>query len=360
MTREKRQLVRFLFLKLDPTWRRLPTADQTRHKEGFGNALQDFRGQMLLRTYSLMGTRGDADLLFWQAAPEVDTLQRFETAVFSTELGSYLLSTYSYLATTRKSEYEFPEEPDEDRTVVHPADSRYLYVYPFVKKREWYALPFERRQEMMADHVRIGRKYPNVRINTAYSFGLDDQEFVVSFENDDPGEFVDLVMELRGSESSGATERDTPVFTCLQMSIWDALDALGGASHRSERPVAKRSADEYITVARVDDVRAGVGKRVYLGSEAVALFNVNGTVYAVNDRCPHGRASLSEGSVDAKCVLTCPWHNGRFDLKSGEVVGGPPQASVATYEVKVSGGNVMVREPQGTPAVVAEPVPTTS
>jgi chlorite dismutase len=87
----------------------------------------------------------------------------------------------------------------------------------------------EERQEIMAEHIRMGHKYPSVRIHTTYSFGLDDQEFVVSFDTDSPGDFLDLVMELRESVSSSYTERDTPIFSCIAMPIEQALDALDGA-----------------------------------------------------------------------------------------------------------------------------------
>jgi chlorite dismutase len=82
----------------------------------------------------------------------------------------------------------------------------------------------------MADHIAVGRRYPQITINTAYSFGLDDQEFVVSFEADEPGEFLDLVQELRGTESSAYTLRDTPIFTCVSMSLPRTLDALDGTA----------------------------------------------------------------------------------------------------------------------------------
>ena len=76
----------------------------------------------------------------------------------------------------------------------------------------------DERRRIMTDHIEVGRRYPEITINTAYSFGLDDQEFVVSFEGDDPGEFLDLVQELRATESSAYTLRDTPIFTCVAMS----------------------------------------------------------------------------------------------------------------------------------------------
>jgi chlorite dismutase len=344
MAKERRQVVRFLFLKLDPEWRRLPGDEQAGHKEEFGKAVKSFHAKLLLRTYSLVGARGDCDLLLWQAAENLETLQRLQTAIFSTRLGGYLSVAYSYLGMTRKSIYQFPDDPQHDeQLVVQPADNKYLFVYPFVKGRPWYALPKEKRQAAMDEHVRIGRKYPAIRLNTIYSYGLDDQEHVVAFEGDDPGEFLDLVMELRESEASSYTLRDTPTLTCIQMSLWEALDTLGGASAREMLDLAPASANGFTPVADVSDLPPGSSKRVYLGTDAIALFNVGGTFYACSDRCTHGRASLSEGSVDtATCILTCPWHGGQFDLKSGRPTGGPPITPVKTYQVKIEGARVLV------------------
>jgi chlorite dismutase len=80
---------------------------------------------------------------------------------------------------------------------------------------------------MMAQHFKVGHKYPSVRIHTGYSFGLDDQEFVLAFETDEPADFAELVMELRTSEASRYTELETPIFTCVQMKIREILDMLG-------------------------------------------------------------------------------------------------------------------------------------
>lgn len=345
MTKEQRQVVRFLFLRLDSAWRRLPAELQIAHKKDFVKAIRDFRAKLLLRSYSLMGTRGDADLLFWQAAPTIETLQAFETAVFSTQLGCYLETAYSYLSMTKRSIYEFPDDPElGKRLSIRPSDCKYLFVYPFVKTRAWYALPQERRQEMMTEHVQIGRQFPGVRVNTTYSFGLDDQEFVVTFESDTPDEFLDLVMELRGSAASAYTERDTPVLACIQMAVADALDSLGGSHANKQRPVDRESLDTFVEVSTLDSLPEGSSQRVYLDSEAVALFNVRGTVYAVNDRCPHGRASLSEGSVDpGACVLTCPWHEGTFSLQDGRRLSGPPRVGIETFPVKVIDGRICIQ-----------------
>jgi len=199
--------------------------------------------------------------------------------------------------------------------------------------------------------VRVGRKYPTIRLNTTYSFGLDDQEFVVAFEGDNPAAFLDLVMELRESKASSYTLRDTPTFTCVQMALWDMLDTLGGAG--SVQAVARRPAraDGYTPVASVAELPPGSTRRVYAAGEAVALFNVNGTVYAIANRCTHARASLSEGTVNsARCTVTCPWHEGVFSLETGQALAGPPSLPVVTYRVKLEGDTVLIA-----PAEAREP-----
>lgn len=345
MSNEPRQFVRFLLLKLDPSWRRLSATEQIAQKQEFGEAIQQFHARLLFRAYSLAGTRGDADLMFWQVADDLETIQTLQTVICSTRLGSYLEIAYSYLGMNRRSIYQFPDVPEMDRHIeIKPQDSRYLFLYPFVKTREWYALPLERRQQMMDSHVRIGRQHPDVRLNTIYSFGLDDQEFVLAFESDDPADFLSLVMELRESEASRYTLRDTPIFSCLQMSLWEALDALGAAAAPAvETEPSARRADGLTDVAALGDLTDGVGKRVYLGAEAIALFNVGGRIYAVSDRCSHGRASLSEGVVDPDSrILQCPWHGGRFDLATGTAVASPARAPVRAFRVAVEKGRVLV------------------
>lgn len=338
----QRQFVRFLFLSLDPAWRRLPPAEQRAQKEEFGDALLQFHARLLLRTFSLSGTRGDADLLLWQVTDELETLTAVQTAIFSTRLGGYLRTAYSYLGMTRRSIYQFPDDPEAGtRVTVQPQDARFLFVYPFVKTRAWYALSHEERQAMMDDHVRVGRQHPDVRLNTVYSYGLDDQEFVLAFETDDPADFLDLVLELRETRASSYTLQDTPIFTCIQMSIWDVLDSLGGgAAGEGER--GGTTPDGPTPVAALDELTEGVGKRVYLGSDAIALFRVGDRVFAVNDRCSHGRASLSEGQIADGCQLQCPWHGGRFDLETGAALQAPARTAIKTYRVTIQDGRVCV------------------
>jgi len=352
---ERRQVVRFAFYRLDSAWRRLSAERQANSQVEFGETIEGFHGQLLLRPYGLVGIRGDCDFLLWQVAENLDALVALQTALNRTDLGAYLSLPYSYLAMTRRSIYEFPEDSTQpSRLVIRPSDARYLFVYPFIKTRAWYMLPKPERQVMMDEHVRVGRKYPSIRLNTTYSYGLDDQEFIVAFEGDQPSDFLDLVMELRESKASSYTLRDTPTFTCVQMSLWDMLDTLGGAG--AATGVARRAtrADGFTPAATLSELPPGSSKRVYASGEAVALFNVNGTVYAIANRCTHARASLSEGTVDpARCAVTCPWHEGIFSLESGQVLGGPPVLPVATYRVKLEGDTVLIAPAEAREATVA-------
>jgi chlorite dismutase len=136
---------------------------------------------------------------------------------------------------TRRSHYvdrHVHEDGDGEgrRTRIRPTDRKYLFVYPMVKKRPWYRLSLAERQAAMDEHIRVGHEFPRVKINTSYSFGLDDQEFVVAFETDNPADFLDLVQRLRTTESSSYTLRDTPTFTCISCSVQRALGALDGAA----------------------------------------------------------------------------------------------------------------------------------
>lgn len=226
----KRQFVNFAVYRVDPLWRRLPEADRQQAKSQFENALRQFttskRAQVL--TFSTVGMRAEGDFLFWVIAPDLEAIQELATLVFNTDLGKYLTRAHSFLSMTKRSLYLDRFNPDhpEDRVHLIPGKYKYLFVYPFVKKRDWYALSMPERQEMMDEHIRIGMKYPSVKLNTTYSFGLDDQEFVVAFETDSAEDFLDLVQELRETKASAFTLRDTPIITAIKADVPELLNAL--------------------------------------------------------------------------------------------------------------------------------------
>jgi chlorite dismutase len=226
MATDRRQYVHFSFYKLDPTWRRLPAAERDQQRAELADLIEAWSGRILLRTYSTIGTRGDCDLMLWQVSEDLDELQSLSADVTATEMGNYLLTPYSYLSMTKHSTYvdEHVHEGQEgSRLTIAPGNAKYLFVYPFTKTRPWYRLPFEERQRIMSAHIVMGHRYPTVKINTTYCFGLDDYEFVLAFETDYPADFLDLVQALRETESSSFTLLDTPIFTCVSAPIRDIL-----------------------------------------------------------------------------------------------------------------------------------------
>lgn len=225
------QFVNFCFFKVLPSWRQLSPTEQEQGKAAFAGIVEEYQAMAgtFVLPYSLVGIRADAELMLWRISRELETFQKMTTQLMHTPLGQHLEITHSYLSITKRSVYVDKMDPEHQnpRTHVVPGQSKYLFVYPFVKTRDWYQLSFPARQGMMDEHIQIGSKYPTVKINTTYSFGIDDQEFVVAFETGDPKDFLNLVQELRETEASRYTLRDVPMFTCIsQPHIMDALNTL--------------------------------------------------------------------------------------------------------------------------------------
>ena len=232
--RSARQYIRFAFYRVQPEWRRRSATERAADREEVSALVREIgdRDGVLIRPYSLVGTRGDADFMLWLVSERIDDLHEFSARLNRTRMAQHLDSPYSYFSMTKRSMYVDKhlhpnQEGRSNRLVISPSGRRYLFVYPFVKTRAWYRLSQEERQRQMNEHIAMGHKYPGVKINTTYSFGLDDQEFVVAFESDSVADFLDLVQEMRESEASTHTVRDVPSFTCIAMDIDEALAALG-------------------------------------------------------------------------------------------------------------------------------------
>jgi chlorite dismutase len=227
----QRQYVSFTFYKLDPAFRRLPQEERDKGMKEFIDILEEYDNStdMILLCYSMVGIRGDVDIMTWRICYSMEEFQIMTTRLLQTGLGKYLNVPFTYLSMTKRSMYMdfINPEHEEDRTHIIPGKAKYLFIYPFVKTREWYLLTQFTRQGIMDEHIYIGNKYPSVKLNTTYSFGIDDYEFVVAFESDSPDDFLDLVQELRETEGSRYVKEDTPIFTCIAMSIEDTIKSLG-------------------------------------------------------------------------------------------------------------------------------------
>ena len=334
----RRQVVKFSFYRVDPAWRALPDGERECGKQAVAGIVRAFSDRLQVRSYSLIGTRGDADFLLWQIGDRIEDIHQLASFINGSPMGSCLTMPYSFLAMTRPSVYVSREGTGAGRTQLHPGDSKYLFVYPFVKTREWYQLPLKERQAMMDEHIRIGRKYPSVKLNTTYSFGLDDQEFVVSFETEEPADFLDLVMELREAKTSLYTLRDTPIFSCIAMCLEETLDSLAAAGEKLRTPAVEAA---WQKVADASDLPPGTSRVAYYAGDQVAMFNVGGELRAVSNRCPHANGSLADGVVEDGSV-TCPSHGSRFDLATGRPLEGPAARPLRTYSVRLEQNGVLL------------------
>jgi chlorite dismutase len=227
------QYVAYTFFRVDPAWRRLLPPDMRQaQKEEFAEVVDSFADRFEhLRAYTTAGVRPDTDFFLWKIAERYDDLGELGAALNGTGLAGWLETPYSYLATTKASQYTSARKARK----ITPHGLPYLVVYPFVKVRPWYALTEAERQGAMDEHIRIGREeFPGIKNHTTYSFGIDDQEFMTAFECEEPADFMHLMLRLRDSEASRYTERDTPIFVGRFVPVREALAALDGASARIE------------------------------------------------------------------------------------------------------------------------------
>lgn len=222
----EQHFVHFLIFKLDPMWRRLSEEERRQGRVEFVAAIQSCASQVTTYSYGLVGLKAGADLLLWRISPSLEALQESVSQLLQTDLGRYLEIAHSLLGLTRPSRYV--RKPDLQEQAVFSADrSRYLIIYPFTKTTDWYLLSKEARQGMMNEHIRVGKQFPSVRQALVYSFGLDDHEFIVSYETDQLEDFQSLVMSLRETEARRYTLKDTPIFVGIHRPLEEALELFG-------------------------------------------------------------------------------------------------------------------------------------
>jgi chlorite dismutase len=212
-------------LRLDPAWRRFPADERSADIEAFAAAAGRANERLLQHAYSTIGLRAEGDLLLWRMAESVEKIEETAADLLTSGIGRWMTPSLSMIGLTRPSQYV--KRPTAQEQSLFTGDrSAYLVVYPFVKSIEWYLASAEERQEAMKGHMRIGHAYPQIRQLLAYSFGLDDQEFIVAYETDDLVAFQDLVRDLRATEARRSTVRDTPIITGIHRPLDEILALL--------------------------------------------------------------------------------------------------------------------------------------
>ena len=213
----------FSFFKIDPKWRWLADLAKAESAKEVDNVIRN--SGIKFRSYSTLGLRDDADFLFWFAAKSVEEIQDVISKVYLTVFGKYIVPSHVYLSCTRPSIYAKKEKTISFVSGNEP--KKYVVVYPFIKTREWYLLPREQRQKMMDEHINVSQKYPGVILNTTYSFGIDDQDFMLAFETDLLQDFQNLIIDLRETKVSAYIQQDTPMIVCVKKDIIPLITSLG-------------------------------------------------------------------------------------------------------------------------------------
>lgn len=222
---EAPRFVQYIFFKLDPLWRRLPSARRAGGKREFAQVIAQYSGVKTF-SYSMVGMKVDCDLMLWRIADSLDELQEMLAKLLQTGLGVYLSVSYSFFGMTRPSQYT-KRRTTQEQAIDEQERQKYLTVYPFSKTTEWYLMSREARQGMMNEHMRVGHEYAQVRQVLLYTTGLDDQEFVIAYETDDLFTYQALLIALRSTEARRYTLKDQPIFTCIYRPMVEALDLLG-------------------------------------------------------------------------------------------------------------------------------------
>jgi chlorite dismutase len=224
-TAVEKQFVNFMFLRVSPEWRRLGLTTKNELKAEFSGVFDEFREEFLLFSYSLVGFDSKADLMFWRVGPSLDMVQDMTARLYRTGLGSFIETTNNYLSVTKRM--MFVSGPTEDRLRVTAGATKYHFVYPCAKNKEWYRMLPDERDALIEENFMVGKKFPNIRIHMTHAFGFNDHEYLISFETDEPKDFIALAEELRQTSASSFTLRGMPVYTCRQRPLMECLDALG-------------------------------------------------------------------------------------------------------------------------------------
>jgi chlorite dismutase len=225
LPRIEKQFVNFMFVGVSPDWRKLSVDTKAAFKTEFQSVFEGFSNDFLLFSYSLVGFDSKADLMFWRIGSSLDLVQEMTAKLYRTNLGSYFETADNYLSVTKKR--MFVSKGSEDKFHVIAGGKKYLFVYPCAKNRDWYEKSGDERDAMIEENFMVGKKFQNIKIHMTHAFGFSEQEYIITFETDEPRDFLALAEELRETPASKFTLRGMPVYTCRQKPLMECLDALG-------------------------------------------------------------------------------------------------------------------------------------
>ena len=220
-----KQFVSFMFFRINSEYRKLDDDTKSKFKKEFQNVYEEFSSDFLLFSYSLVGFDSKADMMFWRVGTSLDLVQDMTAKLYRTNLGNYLETADNYLSVTKKM--MFVSDSSEDRFHINAGEKKYLFLHPLVKGKEWFTMSTDDRDTLIEESFMVGKKFPNIKIHLTHAFGFNEQEYIISFETDEPRDFLALAEELKVSSANRFTLRGMPVYTCRRRPLYECLDALG-------------------------------------------------------------------------------------------------------------------------------------
>ncbi len=225
----KKQFVNFIFFRVNPEWRKLNSETKRVFKSEFQRVFNEFSSKLLLFSYSLVGFDSKADLMFWRVGDSLDLIQDMTASLYRTNLGGFLETVDNYLSVTGKTMFVSPDEKMQngDRFRVIAGEKKYHFIYPCAKHSDWYSKSDQEREALIKENFMVGQKFENIKIHMTHAFGFSEQEYIISFETDEPKDFLALAEELRQTPASKLTLRGMPIYTCRLRTLLECLDSLG-------------------------------------------------------------------------------------------------------------------------------------
>jgi chlorite dismutase len=225
----EKQFVNFIFFRVNPEWRKLDVETKQNFRIEFQSVFDKFEESLLLFSYSLVGFDSKADLMLWRIGTSLDAIQDMTAQLYRTNLGSFLETADNHLSVTKKMMFVSPDthKSIEDRFHVIAGEKKYHFLYPCAKQSEWYEKTGEERDELVKENFMVGKKFPNIKIHLTHAFGFSEKEYIISFETDEPNDFLALAEELRQTPASKFTMRGMPVYTCRLRNLAECLEAIG-------------------------------------------------------------------------------------------------------------------------------------
>lgn len=208
----------YIFFDVAAEMSALPLGDRELAKSSFVTLLSAAEG-IVVESYATLGFKAGTTFMLLLRGPSPEAIQLLlRRLLLQSPVGRHLRITRALFGMPGRSTY-VQRPSSQEKAITEGKRAPYLIVYPFTKTADWYMLSLETRKKLMAEHIRVGRTFPDIRQLLLYSFGVDDNEFIVSYETDSLENFRDLVMELRSTEVRKYTLNDQPVFTCSHRTL---------------------------------------------------------------------------------------------------------------------------------------------